>query len=475
MTPAARPNVVLLVLDALRADATEPYGARGGASPALAALAARGGAIADVRSTANWTLPSHTAMFTGQLARGLGLGQAPAQTPQSAAPVIREQRERLLAEVLRQAGYATRGVTTNLWAGRVSGFATGFEDFRELDTSRNSRLGGGWRDRLRWDWEGARSRGDDGAAEAATVMEQWLSEGEDRPFFWFANVVECHSPYLPPRPVGGLSPIERLRAADEAYRYLTFEAIMKSWLGALEVPRAAIERMRRFYAASVLYADQWVARVVAALERFGVLENTLIIICSDHGENLGENGLLTHGQSLDERLLHVPFIVAGPGAEHFREIRSLVQLPERVARAAGLEQHPWNAELPAGLPVAQWDPPELSEERIAELRATWSLDAPAVTRLRSPLTCAVSGRWKLTRGAGDTEETLHDLEADPLEQQPITGLAIAARAGGELEALRAAVRHPAAQLRETDAPPPDEVSAQEVADIEERMRLMGYM
>jgi arylsulfatase A-like enzyme len=129
-----RPNILLLVLDALRADAVEPFGAPPGSSPALAELARRGTAVPGAHSTASWTLPSHIAMFTGQLARGLGLGQAPGQSPQGAAPQVRAQSERLLASVLQEAGYETRGVTTNVWAGPASGFDTGFDEFVELDT-----------------------------------------------------------------------------------------------------------------------------------------------------------------------------------------------------------------------------------------------------------------------------------------------------------------------------------------------------
>src|SRR5437588_7630579 len=158
--PDRPPNVLLLVLDALRADAVEPFGAPPGSSPALAELARRGRAIEGVRATASWTLPSHIAMFTGQLARGLGLGQAPSRTPQGAAPVVRAQEDRLLAAVLSRAGYDTRGVTTNVWAGKASGFDAGFERFVELDSSRQNSLGGGLRQRVKWDWEGVRSRAD---------------------------------------------------------------------------------------------------------------------------------------------------------------------------------------------------------------------------------------------------------------------------------------------------------------------------
>lgn len=474
--PERPPNIVLLVLDALRADAVEPFGASTGSSPALAELAGRGRAVAGVRSTASWTLPSHTAMFTGELARGLGLGQAPGQSPQSAAPVVRAQSDRLLATVLNRSGYETRGVTTNVWAGTASGFDTGFEEFVELDTSRHAQLGGGLRRRLGWDLEAIRARGDDGAAQAEESLRHWTRELGERPFFWFANLVECHSPYLPPRGFAGASALTRLRAADEAFRYLNFDSIVQSWLGVTRVPERAFARMRRLYAASLRYVDAWVGRLMASLERAGVLEETLVIVCSDHGENLGEAGLMTHGLSLDERLLRVPLIVAGPGAEEFEGTVSLAELPSRIAGAVGLGDHPWSRGLITGLPVAQWDPFELSEGRLAELVGEWRLDEPAVRRLTAPLTAAVSGHFKLVRGAEARDEALYDLDADPLELAPLRDEgAMAARAGERLEELRAAVNHPAAQATSEVSVEPDVLSASEAEEIERKMRLLGYL
>jgi Sulfatase len=473
---ADRPSVLLLVLDAVRADAVEPFGAPSGSSPTLAQLARRGHGVVGVRSTGSWTLPSHIAMFTGQLARSLGLGQAPGQMPQGAAPVVRAQRERLLAENLRQAGYATKGVTTNIWAGRASGFDSGFEEFEELDASRQGNLGTGLRLRLRWDLEGVRARGDDGAARAEAVMRRWLGEPDRRPFFWFVNLVECHSPYLPPRPYDGVSALTRLRAADEAQRYLTFESILLTGLGVRTVPEGALRRMRRLYAGAVRYVDAWVARLLESLSDAGRLEDTLVLVCSDHGENFGEGGLIAHGLSLDERLLRVPFIAAGPGASEFEGMRSLAELPKRIGRAIRLERHPWGDGLVGGLPVAQWDPFELTSERLSELSIQWQLDDAAARRLISPLTCAVSGHFKLVRGAGETDEALFDLEADPLEMSPVTGEeAMAERAGQALGSLRAAVNDPGVQATTEMTAAPDEASAEETAEIERKMRLLGYM
>ena len=471
-----RPNVFLVVLDALRADAVEAYGAPKGSTPSLAALAGRGNPVPNVRATASWTLPSHVAMFTGRLARSLGLGQAPGRTPHGAAPVVRANQERLLAEVLRRAGYATAGVTANAWAGKATGFDSGFERFVDLDSSRQNVIGGTLRDRLRWDWECVRARADDGAKQAEGVFRTWISEIDSRPFFWFVNLVDCHGPYLPPSPWHGVSLLTRLRAGDEAHRYLTFEATLRSWLGVTHVPEGALRRMRQLYAASVRYADAWLGRILEALDSAGQLERTLVVVCSDHGENFGDQGLLTHGLSVDERLLRVPLIAAGPGADQFAGTVSLAELPSRVAAAVGLEDHPWDSGLVGGLPVAQWDPWELSHERLAEIQADWKLDEQARRRLVSPLTCAVAGKFKLVRGATEDDQALYDLEADPLERAPLREEgAMAARAGDALPKLRAAVESPAAQSRPDALPAPDEASADEMADLERRMRLMGYM
>src|SRR5581483_1310456 len=85
---SAQPNVLLLVLDAARRDALEPYGAPAGATPNISALARRGHALAHAYSTASWTLPSHASLFTGLLPRALGLGQAPGGTPTGSRPVL---------------------------------------------------------------------------------------------------------------------------------------------------------------------------------------------------------------------------------------------------------------------------------------------------------------------------------------------------------------------------------------------------
>jgi arylsulfatase A-like enzyme len=414
-------------------------------------------------------------MLTGQLARGLGLGQAPKETPLSAAPVVKDQSDRLVAEVLRQSGYETRGMTANGWVGTHAGFNTGFEQFVDLVSDRQGQLGGGLKHRLRWAWDSVGAQADDGAARAGSLFKRWIAEVGPRPFFWFVNLVECHSPYLPPKPYTVRSPLTRVLAADEAFRHLTFEAFFLSGLGKRTAPPRAIKRMRTLYRASLRYVDACLGDLFESMGAAGILDETLVIVCSDHGENFGVGGLMGHGLSLDDRLLHVPFIVAGPGASAFEGMRSLVEVPSRIARAVGLTEHPWDTGMFAGLPVAQWDTFELTDDRRDALREQYELDDEQMARLRTPLTCAVADRLKLVRGADPEDESLFDLDADQLELAPLRGTELKERAGDALPALRAAVNHPLVQAKPDHVEAGEEVPPEELDELERRMRLMGYL
>src|SRR4051794_38448822 len=99
------PNILVVVLDAARRDALEPYGAAPGSTPTIGQLASRGAALPEVYATACWTVPSHASMFSGRMPRAAGLSRVPA--PSASKPVLAAQRDRLLPEVLRQAGYTT--------------------------------------------------------------------------------------------------------------------------------------------------------------------------------------------------------------------------------------------------------------------------------------------------------------------------------------------------------------------------------
>jgi arylsulfatase A-like enzyme len=471
------PNVLLVVFDTARRDVLEPYGAPAGATPAVADLAHRGTAFDRAYSTASWTFPSHASMLSGLMPRALGLARG-GGGPQGLRPALEAARERLLPEVLRRAGYRTVGLSTNMWVSEHSGFDLGFDEFTFKHAFRQLRMASpktaGPRAKLAWIREGLRARSDDGTAEVGTLLRRSIAGWSGVPTFWFVNLIECHSPYLPPRPWNDLSMWQRARAAIEAQRYLNFESIILYAAGKIQIPAAAFERMRQLYARAASYMDVWLGSVLEALDERGILDDTLVIVTSDHGENFGEGGLIAHGFSLDERLIHIPLVVAGPGDPAGNGPVSLAELPRIVAQAAGVDDHPYRREeLPEGVAVAQHDPMAPPDDpRIRQAAERWDLSDEGIERLTAHITCAADGRHKLVVRNG--QEMYYDLQADSAESSPLDP----ASAGGSLPKLRAALEHPAVS---TVAPMPRpgaqqaQPSAEELSQLEEQMKLLGYL
>ena len=457
-----RPNLVLVVLDTARADAVEGFGAASGATPNLAALA-RCGAAAPAYSTCNWTTPSHASMFTGLLPRALGLGSGIAP-----AAALERQRGRVLAEVLRTHGYATAAVSANPYVSEWGGFGIGFDRFEQVSVRRH-RPGQSWRDRLQWQLGAVRAHTDDGlVAVAAAVRRLLAASSRDQPFFWFVNLMECHSPYLPPRPWNDLSAVGRWRAGLDAARWQTHDARARVCVGDLDVPAAVLARMHHLYDRSVSSMDHWVGQLVDDLDRAGRLDDTVVIVTSDHGENFGEGHLVGHLLSVDNRLIRVPLIVSGPRVSTRPLPFSLVGLPALVADLLDVDGHPWSDDG-SGVAVAQtngiatWDP-----EAQRRLVAAWKLPTDIVDRLASPISCASDGRFKLVKDAGALR--LHDLDDDPLEANDV------ARRHPDVMGRLQAVLDEADRLQHPREPSsPSEDSPPASPDLEARLRLLGYL
>ena len=230
--------------------------------------------------------------------------------------------------------------------------------------------------------------------------------------------------------------------------------------------------LRHLYGRAIRLMDDWLDRLLDRLDRRGILDDTLVIVTSDHGENFGEGGLMAHNFSLDERLTRVPFAAAGPGAEAFEGMLSLAEVPRRIAAAAGIDVHPWREELPAGVAVTQFDAFSSREGPLLDVVADgWGLGDEVRDRLSTPLTAATDGRLKLMR-RGDSYE-LYDLVSDPLELAPLPV------ESDSVPHLRAALDHaavhavPEALPASVDGLPalPDD----ELEHLEDQMRLLGYL
>jgi len=473
--PTTRPNVVMVLLDTARASAFEPWGAPPGATPTIAQLASRGTAAPTAIAPCCWTMPSHAALFTGLLPRTAGLAHQPGERPTSCRPVMEAHRDRILPEVLRRAGYATAAASANVWIAEPHGFATGFDTFVDVRGTRDTRLDrGGRRAELRWMYEALVARVDDGLSAATEVVDTWLASAPRQPFFWFFNLLECHSPYLPPRPWNDLGPVQRMRAAREARRHLTLGGIWRACAGGFDIPPDALERMRHGYAGSIAMLDNWIGRLLEKLDRAGVLDDTIVVVTADHGENLGEGDLIGHAFSLDDRLIRVPLVVSGPDPLPVPALMSIATLPKLIGTAVGLASNPWARDdaLPDGVAVAQYDALVAEDDpRALDAVRQWRLGDDARRVLTSPMTAATDGTHKLVRHGN--EFRLYDLVTDPLERTPRA----VADPGAEVPRLMEAMTRADA----TDADP--ELVAAIVAGhegdadpgLEEQLRLLGYL
>jgi arylsulfatase A-like enzyme len=466
---ANRPNILLIVYDTARADGFAPY-TRGRSTPTMAQLASRGLAYPKVIAPSCWTVPSHAAFFLGSPPRSVGLSRAPQGRGDLCRPVIESQRDRFLPEVLRRNGYDTAALSANLWISDQNGFGTGFDRYRNVSGARIAKMASRrLRGRLEWYLHALRARTDDGARMIEGLLDEWLAARGPAPFFWFVNLIECHSPYLPPKPFNDLGPLERLRAADDGRRYQTLEGVLRVVSTGEGVPGRSVDRMRHLYQRSIELMDDWLARVLETLDRHGVLDETVVLVTSDHGENFGENNLIGHAGSLDDRLLSVPLVGAGPGLPaHAPPVTSLIDLPRMIADFVGLDDHPWGPPATPGIGIAQYDGPVPPDHPGVDDMRAWGATDEGLRRLTMRFTCATDGTLKLVHSGAD--ERLYDLDVDALETAPVDPAAYPA---SRIAPLRDAVSR--ALDEGWDPAIGDAPAASRDDDLEERMRLLGYL
>jgi arylsulfatase A-like enzyme len=456
-----RPQGVIVFLgDTLRRHHLDAYGHPRETAPQLTRLAREGALFLDPIAQGSWTKVSTPSILTGLYQSSHGVKTFDDRLSAQATT---------LAEVFRDAGYATLGYSSVPFTGRFSNMHQGYETLHE-STSVRADLGGP-------DVKTGRAYVD--------RLVEWLDDHPDTPFFVFLQAMDPHDPFEPRSPwaTTWADPARRqihLEEMERARSHIAHGFMRGRGLANPEELRAAgvepdphFTTNRDWYDGSIRGMDAELARVVERLETLGIADDVLIVFASDHGEEFGEHGEVFHGQSLYAEMIEVPLVFWGPGVASGvrvdRTVRGIDILPT-VLELAGLpepEGVQGRSLVPALRGEALPHQPAFSEK--------WLRDEedPAVRRQGVESFAVVDERWKLihntTRTDGVPEFELYDRSVDPKDT---TNLAEAnpeelARLRGELDAWRQRVAEVAYDAREDG----DGATADEL----EQLRALGYV
>jgi arylsulfatase A-like enzyme len=420
--PAGMPNVLLLTLDTLRADHLGCYGNPRVETPAFDTLAAEGIRVETALSPIPLTNPAHTTLLTGFQPAYHGVT--------ANAPLPLRRGVPVLPEVLAARGYRTAafvsGVTLKPALSRL------FERFEVYDAD-FSRLPGTPESLLRtslgriavralgkpsWGWH---ERFADATVSAA---EAWLGRHDGSPFFLWVHLYDPHGPYLPPSPFDRMyDPRGPGRTRGDWYK-VPLERRDEVLGDAREV-----KNLKALYAGEVSWADRQSGRLLSALREAGLLERTLVVLTSDHGESLTEHGyFFDHSVTLYEPSLRVPLIFRLPGGEGAGRVvpgpASLADVAPTVLDLLGLPV-PRRADGRSLRPALEGAPlPDAEQRRLpsavfpGEIQGGKSLLALRTARHKYVRT---SPFWADHLRVPGSEE-LYDLEADPGEARDLAFL-----------------------------------------------------
>ena len=427
----ARPNVLWIVFDTVRADNLSCYGNSEGTAPFLAEWADKSAVFDRAIGNSMWTLPAHVSMFTGLTERQHGASHDNPRLDDGFPTV---------ADILARNGYKTASFSGNPWISRESNAAKGFETcvvtyhIRHIGKFSLEYLAEKWGITPFLPWLNL----DFSAAINSYFAGEWLEENAegDAPFFLFINYMEAHMPYLSPKRYRSL--YLSTEEVDRSYdlRYAVHGNLVPAINTRFNVEGGEFlavpdrEILKGQYKAAIRYLDDRVRELIAVLDQCNVLDNTLVIIASDHGEYLGTHSMWGHRMQVYEDLIHVALMVRAPGVDEGKRISTPVQLYDLYPTVL-------NAALGTDSPEWDYGPRDLLREighdeagRIAISQSQGPCESvrnairehkdPAATHRVQPQTAAQDGHFKYIASADGVRE-LYDLHSDPGELNNLFG------------------------------------------------------
>ncbi len=455
---AERPNVVLIVVDTLRADALGCYGNPRKPTPFVDRWADDGARFANAYAASSWTAPSVASILTSRY---------PRQHKVTNFRTHLAEEETTLADVLARYGYARGGFSAN-------GLLNLQLDRSGFDTLRNY-------------W------GLVAKVPASRVIRKSLLWIDDvrratphQPLFLYYQFMEPHSPYQPPEPYRArfalpeppASHLElfHMRALLRGGDALT-PAERRDWFGARDIPRwfatwrptsgltaGDLAYARSLYDGEVAALDDDLRRLFIELDARGVLRHAIVVFTADHGEEFGEHGLFSHGMGLYDEVIRVPLVLLADGIPRGvpEEAVSGVDVAPTILDLAGLPREP-TFEGRSLVPLAVRG--DRSVDVVSELPETAEggvgLHSEAVVRDGLKV-------LTLTRGGAVAGTEVYDLRADPRESSPPSA-ALSARAVPLMASLRAFSETLASRARASAPVIPVKEQTRD------RLRALGYV
>jgi arylsulfatase A-like enzyme len=403
-------GVILIWADTLRQDHLDVYGYPRETMTVVKRLASEGVKFQNNYSQATWTKVSSPSVLTSLYPSTHGVKDFSDHIPSSATT---------LAEVYREAGYATVNFSSNLFTGQFTNLHQGFEELHEdgslpeVGSSKTSR-------------------------EYVDRLNRWLERHREVPFFAFVHLYDAHDPFEPRRPYDRLwadtakkeqheKELEKVRGLirdplAKAFGMPSREELVKAGID----PEGYVALDQDWYDGSIRGMDTEIGRVLERLRELGLDRDTLLVFAADHGEEFLEHGRTFHGQSVYGELTRVPLIFWWPsGVEGGRTVDAVTETIDVMPTLLTLSGIP----LPEGLqgeslaPLLQGDGSGFRPRPAISEKAVTSEATGAPWPRNTESYAIVDGGFKLihhrTREEGTPEYELFDAVKDPLDRSDL--------------------------------------------------------
>lgn len=436
----SRPNLILITVDALRADHLGVYGNHAGLTPKMDAFAAQATTYEAAYTAAPWTMASLASVWSQLPPSQCNLAATSQEGETWYWQYARLDGKGLLSDRLHQAGYVTAAELTNPFLADTRGWSYGFEFFHHAPIPENMAPD--------------MTRGE----EVTRHTLDWLTRNRRQPFFLWVHYLDPHSPYDAPTAAA-----KEVRARYPKWR-MGVRSVWEARKGSSDRKSVALyqESCRAMYAEEVRYADQCVGELLEGIKAAGLWDQSLIVITADHGEELFDHGGIDHGHTMHAELLHVPLLVKWPaGVSADRRVSQIVALASAgttFLESAGTGP---NARAAPALPRRDGEPGQVVYS-----------EGPLYGAEQTALT---TDRWRVIyhptwRPAKQFE--VYDRRRDPEEQHDLASTGAAADLREELRQLTEEARRTVARRATARA----SAKASPLTREEERqLKSLGYM